>query len=210
LKVLSQPPVPLRSVRPEVPIGLETIVMKCIQREREDRYQNVAQLAAELEAFADVTGKLSAQRVKSVGRPSSISITTPEAMPSDPKTLQDKDGGTQAAWGTSSVPKRRSTIAFAILGVLLLVAIGAATTLFFIRPNKPAVAGTAPPSVTTSAAASVSSDVRPFQAPSASASDVRPDQVPSASASAKIVRNPGKPPKPGTSVNPEQLLMDRN
>jgi serine/threonine-protein kinase len=56
LKVLSQNHVPLRSVRPEIPIGVETIIDKCLARERVDRYPNVAALA--VSGLRSVTGAL--------------------------------------------------------------------------------------------------------------------------------------------------------
>jgi serine/threonine protein kinase len=52
VKVAMQPPAPLRSYRPEVPPGLEAVVLKCLERERRSRYPNVAELAIALAEFA--------------------------------------------------------------------------------------------------------------------------------------------------------------
>lgn len=46
---LSTPPPSPRSVFATVPAGLDAIVMKCLQKKREDRFQNVAELLSELE-----------------------------------------------------------------------------------------------------------------------------------------------------------------
>jgi serine/threonine-protein kinase len=214
LKVLSQDAVPLRSVRQEVPIGLETIVHKCLARERVDRYQNVAALAGDLETYADVTGKLSAQRVKSVVRPSVISLSGADAgPPSHPDALPTQavpDGSTQGAWGTSSAPKRKPTLGILLVMTLFLV-LGVAGALFFFRPKHDPVQNTAvPPSISPSAAVTAS-DTAPVIA------SLTPTALPTASAitsaSAKPIRPGVKPPasaKPGASVSPDQLLMDRN
>lgn len=52
-KVLTAP-VPLpRMIRPELDQALEAIVMRCLHKEREDRYPNVRELAADLLAYLD-------------------------------------------------------------------------------------------------------------------------------------------------------------
>jgi serine/threonine protein kinase len=50
-KVVSEPPPRLRSVRPDVPPGLEAIVMKCLEKRAADRYASAADLADDLERF---------------------------------------------------------------------------------------------------------------------------------------------------------------
>ena len=44
-------PMPVRRLRPSVPISLETIVMRCLAKEPAERYQRAAQLAADLRRF---------------------------------------------------------------------------------------------------------------------------------------------------------------
>lgn len=50
--VLFSDPVPLRVRRPELPEALEAIVMKCLRRDRNDRWSTVAELAEALAPFA--------------------------------------------------------------------------------------------------------------------------------------------------------------
>jgi serine/threonine protein kinase len=52
LKVMSDPPVPLRQLRPDVPPGLEALVMRCLEKDRERRPASVSELAASLVPFA--------------------------------------------------------------------------------------------------------------------------------------------------------------
>lgn len=70
-KVLSQePPLP-RDLRPEIPEELELVVLRCLQKEPDDRFDSVAELATELEPFGSAQAALAARRVALIaGRPS--------------------------------------------------------------------------------------------------------------------------------------------
>ena len=53
---------PLRSVLPGAPEGLEKILLRCLQKQRKDRYDNVADLAAALVEFGPAAARESAER----------------------------------------------------------------------------------------------------------------------------------------------------
>jgi serine/threonine protein kinase len=57
--ILTNTPDGLRTVRPDVPIGLEEVIAKCMQSKAVDRYQSVAGLAAALGPFAHARDRLS-------------------------------------------------------------------------------------------------------------------------------------------------------
>jgi serine/threonine-protein kinase len=46
--ILTKPPVPLLTVNGEAPPELETLIERCLQKDRDSRYQNVAELAQDL------------------------------------------------------------------------------------------------------------------------------------------------------------------
>jgi eukaryotic-like serine/threonine-protein kinase len=52
LKVVSEPPLSLAELRPGLPPGLVAVVDRCLQKDRNQRYANAAELALALEAFA--------------------------------------------------------------------------------------------------------------------------------------------------------------
>jgi serine/threonine-protein kinase len=52
VKVMGDPPPSLRSLRPEVPEGLEAVVRRCLEKRPADRYSSVAALAVALSPFA--------------------------------------------------------------------------------------------------------------------------------------------------------------
>ncbi|HEX7664053.1 MAG TPA: protein kinase [Polyangiaceae bacterium] len=51
--IVSEPPTPLREYAPSVPPELEAVVMKCLEKKRDDRPQSVKELAQLLAPFAD-------------------------------------------------------------------------------------------------------------------------------------------------------------
>jgi len=53
MQVIHQPAASLRSIDPDAPEDLETIVAKCLEKAPEDRYRSAAELAEELDAFLD-------------------------------------------------------------------------------------------------------------------------------------------------------------
>jgi len=48
LKVLADPPSRPRALRPEIPLALEAVVVKCLEKDPKDRYQSVAEFLADL------------------------------------------------------------------------------------------------------------------------------------------------------------------
>jgi serine/threonine protein kinase len=66
--VLEGVPVSLRSTRPEVPPELEAVVMRCMSRDLEARFQNVADLADALAPFGRDEMRASAGRIRHILR----------------------------------------------------------------------------------------------------------------------------------------------
>ncbi|MCI0702223.1 MAG: serine/threonine protein kinase, partial [Planctomycetia bacterium] len=50
-QVLLDPPMRPRALRPEIPLALEGIIIKCLEKDPKDRYQSVAELTADLDRF---------------------------------------------------------------------------------------------------------------------------------------------------------------
>jgi serine/threonine protein kinase len=62
-QVLEKEPQPIRAIVTGVPEGLERVVMKCLQKNRDNRFSDVAELARALVAFGSGTWMQSADRV---------------------------------------------------------------------------------------------------------------------------------------------------
>ena len=51
MQVLEREPVPPRQLNPKVPLDLETICLRCLEKDRRRRYASAAELSAELRRF---------------------------------------------------------------------------------------------------------------------------------------------------------------
>ena len=62
--ILSQPPVPARQQRADVPEALEAIVLRCLSKERSERFADVASFTAALSEFGSVRARISAETAR--------------------------------------------------------------------------------------------------------------------------------------------------
>jgi serine/threonine-protein kinase len=88
-KLATQTPLPLRTLRPEIPPGLEAVVLQCLERDRGARYQNVAELAVALLQFAPKGSRAHVERVSAIIRATGLATTGMKLPPS----RQGADGG---------------------------------------------------------------------------------------------------------------------
>lgn len=65
-RVLFEQPTPLAEYRPDAPQGFESVILKCIAREKDQRFQNVAQVAAALLPFAPARARVYPERIARV------------------------------------------------------------------------------------------------------------------------------------------------
>jgi eukaryotic-like serine/threonine-protein kinase len=69
LKITTAEPEPLASLRAGVPAGLEAVIAKCLAKDRERRYPDIASLAAALAPFASHPGRAAATAADAGPRP---------------------------------------------------------------------------------------------------------------------------------------------
>jgi len=121
IKISTVRPTPIRMIRPDVPPELEKVILKCLEKKREDRYPNIAALARALHPFAPEHARVSVERIGRIqGSGSDLASgptwSTGSAAPVD----------TGKAWGhTQSSARRGRAGTFALIAVLgggLLVA----------------------------------------------------------------------------------------
>lgn len=135
--LLRDPPTPPSRYRSDLPLELEAVILRCLEREPEDRYPNVSALADALLPFAPPNARIHAERARGVLvgapesiRPSAIDAagtrrsytgphetappTTPEAgLPQFIQTeaarapLVTTNGKTAASWGAEVQPAQR-------------------------------------------------------------------------------------------------------
>jgi serine/threonine-protein kinase len=200
-RVFTGEPTPLAKFRPDAPAGLEAVLLRCFQRNREQRWQNLAELAAALVPFGSARDVVHAERAAAIlGLEAGPSRLT-DVLPPEPAiaasasafTAPDRMRGTLdtvAKQGEASQPS--GSRPFVMLGgavVALVLGVAGAAVFWSARstPHDPIAAGlSAPPFV---------EPLPPSQSPSApspSASAALP-QIASALPSAAVVVTAPKP-----------------
>ncbi|HSQ61629.1 MAG TPA: protein kinase [Polyangiaceae bacterium] len=112
--ILEAPHRSLRAFRPDAPKGLEEIVDRCLEKDRSRRYQNVAELAVALLAYAPKRSRVSAERIMSITKAAGL-ITDPSFrlpssdIPPPPSTVRDST--TPMGFGMPPLPTFEPSIA---------------------------------------------------------------------------------------------------
>jgi serine/threonine-protein kinase len=109
VRIATDPPDSLLKVLPTAPVALENVIMKCLEKKPEARYQDIAELASDLEPFCPTARP----RVESIQRLVFGTTNPPRAVPSAPsmRKLLLKDGVETLGPvdnGESSIPKIRA------------------------------------------------------------------------------------------------------
>lgn len=139
-KVRSAPLRPLEELRRDAPSALSPVLAKCLAKQPENRYQNVAELAKALAPFAPERGRASIARVIRIVESERGAATVPvsrervEGAPSDAPTIVSAGGVVQ-----KSVQRRP------VAPLLPLAAVSAAA-LWSLWPDERTPAPTAAPS----------------------------------------------------------------
>jgi len=182
--ILTSVPSAIRDYAPGVPEGLQIVVQRCLEKNREHRFANVSELANALAPFGS---RATSRSVERIARILGASSSAAEAMPlSGPAQLPTNYGpSTQSNWGQTR-PNRSSAVPLvaAVGGLLLLL--GAVGAFLLVRGRgqaEPALA-TSTPTVAVEAAAA------PLAPVAASASTA----LPVAPASPASPASPATPP----------------
>jgi eukaryotic-like serine/threonine-protein kinase len=222
IKVANEPTPPVRSFRPDVPAGLEAIIFKCLEKDRRQRYRNVAELALALLEFGPKRAKASVERITGILQSAGLSESG-LAVPPSPQpvagTLLAPE--TVAPVGrTATSPARSKTAVLSVVGVMAVAAV-LGSAIFLARdasrrevkeavgsqPPSPAVSPMAPavglpkPPDTRLADLAAVADAAPTALPSMRAAPA-PTSIPAAEATKK--RTPAIiPAAPATATPPQ-------
>jgi serine/threonine-protein kinase len=206
VKITNEPAPVLSSLRRDVPRGLDAVLARCFEKEKENRYQTVAELASALEGFGTPRARLSVERVRGVQKQTSLSESARvlQELPraSMPMTSYDvdvsgapKDASPRSAdtvFGARRTPRHRlqGRIVMATSVVALLAA-----TVVFVRASLPApLAAAAPSPVPSTTVAPPVATPPPPPPPAPPPSDIPP--APMAPVAPTAVTSAAAPPAP--------------
>jgi serine/threonine-protein kinase len=198
--ILHQEPPHPRSVRPEVPDGLAEAILRCLRKDRTQRYLNVAALAMDLAAFSPDAGPRSAERISRVLSSSGLSSTA-LASSNFPAHTAASSTGSQA-WGTTQVARGHRAV---WLGALVASVLAAAGVIAWKASSHPAPAR---PDVSAAAAPAVKAPLHVEPVPLAPVptpiTEAAPSAQPPASVSASASGISPKPvvPRPAGKAKP--------
>jgi serine/threonine-protein kinase len=224
LRVATQQPAPMRSLRIDAPAALELVILRCLEKDRDKRYGNIARLAVALRDFASSRGRQSVDAItrslEASGQP--VMSGAPGAGPTEPAPPPGEGGRTATAvianavepLGNPQIPMqggKGKTLAIAgavcalvMIGVVALrmapsqSASPSASTLVQSSPAAAPVAAAAAPVATATATAEPAASAKPpaaTAAPTASASSATAPAAP-------IGANPGNGPSTAKKAPP--------
>jgi serine/threonine-protein kinase len=224
-RIFTGAPTPLGQFRLDAPPGLEAVLLRCFEKERENRWRNVAEFAAALVPFAPARAVVHAERVAAIlglnEGPSRMTDLLPSApvlemAPPRAQAMSAGNGGTldngsvtRSRNGAAVAPRSRTgAMVGAGLGVTLLAAAVLGTLRW--RNGSSAIDGQPSGIVTgvalggsatgvTSSPLPESTNAGPQVAPSAV---TVPDPATSASASGRVVGIPAPPKLPPRQTPP--------
>ena len=186
--ILQDPPRPIRELRPELPVVLQEVIFRCLEKNRDHRFNNVAELAYALAPFGPSAALRSAERIARVlGAAGFPSTPTPVVS----AVSMRSGSGTTTNFGASTEAKKSRGPVLVLLCLLGLVLGGA---LLFITRRGPTLESVGePPSAKPATAAATPGSlgktppiVQPelVATPAAVSSGAAPSASASASASA--------------------------
>ncbi len=178
VKVMMQPPPSLSGLRAEVPAGLEAVVFKCLEKQRQHRYKDVAQLALALAEFAPARARGAIERITGTVHASEGPPNALELPPSGPRSGSGSAGTIDPTGNTARalapVAPRRN--------MLVTISLGFTVALAIVVAVFRTVAVSPPPKVETASApasASPPDPAPPVAEPDAASVPAEANSVPS-------------------------------
>lgn len=141
LKVVSDAPLPPRAFRADVPEGLEQVVLRCLQKNPNNRFSDVGELAMALAPFAHPRDQTIAARAVDIVSTRQRSGKHPTSLRAFPVPSPSPSNRAISAWGTTHIStpttnkRPRSFWLTALVGVTVLAAVAVTIAVIVVSRN---------------------------------------------------------------------------
>jgi eukaryotic-like serine/threonine-protein kinase len=135
MSIASQRTPPLRATRPETPANLDAVIAKCLQKDRKNRYSNVAELAVALLPFAPKRARVLVDRVSRVIESAGLSESALALPPSSNPSTSPPSAATMGSWGRTGSRGRRQRAGLLGMAAAMGLGIGAIATMWALRKS---------------------------------------------------------------------------
>jgi tRNA A-37 threonylcarbamoyl transferase component Bud32 len=233
--ILTTHPLGLTSALPDAPPILEAAILRCLEKDPDDRFQNLAELAQELAPFGSAEAAAHLKRIREVIARAGERVRPPTPFPGTveirPSVIAESlsraraltTGGRAATMVTARAEtrrqsRRRSVVAWSVgvgcAAALALVSLQHGPASFFAPGTRAATAAILPvapavPMASTAAPAESTAPAAALAAPQTNAPPVvAPGSVPSAAPVGSTVRTRPRPP-PVAPSDRRALFGDR-
>ena len=149
VKIASRPPPPLRDTHISVPEGLQAVIFRCLEKDREKRFANVAELALALLPFAPESGVASVRRIIAAAQPAAPSSRERKRAGATSQTIPPVGGASPPlpASGKRSRLRIIAAVGASLLAAALLVTLAPRRNLPSLEEAS-RVTAISPPTVT--------------------------------------------------------------
>jgi serine/threonine-protein kinase len=204
-RIVQDAPRPLGTLRPNLPPGLEDVVHRCLQKNPEDRFQNVGELARALQPFATAAAAAFADRTERVLRSGPNAITSPDVLTPLSSQPLPPIAVTAGAWhGAAHKRSAMGPVAVIVAFSAVAAIVGVYLLASAVRREPAPVQAAAPPSVETQLPAPVASAEEDQATPAASgAPGAAGSSAPAVSAKSAPAR-----PRPAPAVKRDPKATD--
>jgi serine/threonine-protein kinase len=218
-RIFTGQPTPLSQLRQDVPAGLEAVIAQCLEKDRNRRFNNIAELAAALAPWAPARASAYPERVARVldvqtmpARPTAL-IPEPRLASTQDTVLTRSTPGDARTAGQSARPAQERSPLRSWWPVLTAIAVGVVTLAVILTgkvrheptSGPSAAAGTVAPSVVAPAAPIPSAPVEDATSAPSTSAPVATGSTSGAPAPSATLASPPKfsrPARPQAIVRP--------
>jgi serine/threonine protein kinase len=110
--IVADSPPPLTASRPDAPAEVEAAILRCLEKDRERRFANVAELARSIERFASPESRPLVRRIARVLGDSSRDARDPMALGAPSPAMRETAVQTHSTWANTGRLSDRASVPF--------------------------------------------------------------------------------------------------